>query len=129
MLDAFAGTGALGLEALSRGAAHATFLDRDPAALATLRANVATLGAERRVAIRQADTTRPPPGTSCDVVFLDPPYGAGLVGRALPALAAGGWVGTGALVVAETGLDEELGLAPLFDRVHGAARLRAWRMA
>ena len=62
MLDAFAGTGALGLEALSRGAAHATFMETDRAALATLSANIAACRAADRATVLAADATRPPPG-------------------------------------------------------------------
>ena len=90
MLDAFAGTGALGLEALSRGAAHATFLERDRAALAALRANIAACRAGDRAAVLAADATRPPPGQPCTLVFLDPPYRQGLVQAALAALAPRG---------------------------------------
>lgn len=123
VLDAFAGTGALGLEALSRGAAHAHFIERDRIALATLRANIATLHAPATV--HQADTCNPPPGPPCTLVFLDPPYGLGLVERSLVALNAAGWLAPDALVVAETARDEAL--APwgsiLAERSHGAARI------
>jgi len=123
VLDAFAGTGALGLEALSRGATHAHFIERDRAALAALRANIATLRAEATV--HAGDALHPPPGIACGLVFLDPPYGATLVERSLAALAAAGWIAPGALVVAETGRDEAL--APrgtvLAERAHGAARI------
>ena len=87
MLDAFAGTGALGLEALSRGAAHATFIETDRAALAALRANIAACGAADRAAVLPLDATRPPAGEPFSLVFLDPPYGRGLVGAAVAALA------------------------------------------
>ncbi len=73
VLDVFAGTGALGLEALSRGAAHATFMEPDSAALAALRANIAACRAEATVLA--GDARRPPPGTGCRLVFLDPPLG------------------------------------------------------
>jgi 16S rRNA (guanine966-N2)-methyltransferase len=127
VLDAFAGTGALGLEALSRGAAHAHFLERDRAALAALRGNIAALKAPATV--HAADATRPPPGTPCTLVFLDPPYGQGLIERALPALAQGGWLAAGALIVAETARDEPLALAAdiLAERPHGAARITILR--
>jgi 16S rRNA (guanine966-N2)-methyltransferase len=129
VLDLFAGTGALGLEALSRGAAHAHFIERDRAALAALRANVAALGASATV--HAGDATRPPPGVPCGLVFLDPPYGQGLVERALAALEGAGWLAEGALVVAETGRDEAL--APwgevLAERSHGAARVTVMRKA
>ena len=127
VLDAFAGTGALGLEALSRGAAHAHFLERDRAALAALRANIAALKAP--ASVHPADATRPPPGTPCSLVFLDPPYGQGLIERALPALAQAGWLAPAALLVVETGRDEPLALPgdPLAERPHGAARITVLR--
>lgn len=130
VLDAFAGTGALGLEALSRGAGHATFLERDRAALATLRANVASCGAGCRARVIEADATRPPPGTPCALVFLDPPYREGLAERALPALAHAGWLAPAALLVVETARDEAAALpgTPLAERTHGAARLRVLRL-
>jgi len=123
VLDAFAGTGALGLEALSRGAAHAHFIERDRTALAALRANLATLRAAATV--HAGDALHPPPGVPCHLVFLDPPYGATLVEQSLAALAAAGWIAPDALVIAETGRDEVL--APwgtiLAERAHGAARI------
>lgn len=130
VLDAFAGSGALALEALSRGAAHATLFDIDRAALATLRANIAALpDAATRITLLPADATRPPRAVrACDLVFLDPPYAAGLIPSALTALAAGGWLAPGALIVAETAR-EAPSLAPvlLAERVHGAARIQVWQ--
>lgn len=127
VLDAFAGTGALGLEALSRGAAFAHFIEPNRAALAALRANIATLQAAAR--IHAADARHPPAGTPCTLVFLDPPYGQGLVEQALAALGTAGWIAPGAIIVAETGRDEELAPygTPLAERVHGAARLTVLR--
>jgi 16S rRNA (guanine966-N2)-methyltransferase len=129
VLDAFAGTGALGLEALSRGAGHATFVERDRAALAALRANVAACRATDRAAIVAGDVLALPPGPPCGVVFLDPPYAQDLVPRALAALRAAGRVAPGALVIAETGRDEPppAPAPPLAERTHGAARLTIWR--
>ena len=128
VLDVFAGTGALGLEALSRGAATATFLERDRTALAALRANVAACGAGARARVLDGDALRPPPGMPCTVAFLDPPYGEGLVPRALTALAAAGWLAPGALMVAEMGRDEPSPFAErLIARTHGAARIEAAR--
>ncbi|MGA9866124.1 MAG: 16S rRNA (guanine(966)-N(2))-methyltransferase RsmD [Acetobacteraceae bacterium] len=128
VLDAFAGTGALGLEALSRGAAHATFMERDHAALTALRANLAAVRAEDRTRIIAGDALAPPRAASaCALVFLDPPYGQGLVPRALTALAAAGWIAPDALVVAETARDEAAPApSPLAERTHGAARLTIW---
>ena len=129
VLDAFAGTGALGLEALSRGAAAATFIERDAAALATLRANIAACGAADRARILAADATRPPPGDPCTLAFLDPPYGADLVARAVAALDAAGWLAPRALIVGECGRAEALPALgeKLAERAHGAARLAVWR--
>jgi len=95
--DLFAGTGALGLEALSRGAAHCTFVEKDRAALDVLARNIARLGAEARSDVRaQAVEHAAPPARPCDIIFIDPPYGAGLaqaaVERAASWLAPGGWI-------------------------------------
>ena len=125
VLDAFAGTGALGLEALSRGASRATFIEQDRAALAALRANAAACGAEAR--ILAADATRPPRAPRpCGLVFLDPPYGQGLLDPALAALDAAGWIAPGALVCAEAGPRDappQTRFTPLADRAHGKAHL------
>lgn len=128
VLDAFAGTGALGLEALSRGAASASFVERDRAALAALRANIAACRAESRCTVVPGDATRPPPGRPCTLVFLDPPYGKSLVPAALSALTAAGWLAEDALIVAETGRDEAPPTEhPLAERIHGAGRVSFWR--
>ncbi len=101
VLDAFAGTGALGLEAVSRGAAHATLVEREPAAAAQLRATVARLGAETMVQVVQDDvlawlSTAGQGGAAYDVAFLDPPFQAyrwaAAVSALLPALAPGAWL-------------------------------------
>ncbi len=127
VLDAFAGTGALGLEAISRGAAHATFIEQDRAALAALRANVATLREDAACTVIAGDALRPPRAAHpCALVFLDPPYGRDLVPQAITALTAAGWMAPGALVVAEVARADALDLpghAMLAERAHGAARL------
>ena len=130
VLDAFAGTGALGLEALSRGATHATFLERDRAALAALRANIAACGAGDRARVLAVDATHPPKSEApCGMVFLDPPYREELVPRALAALRESGWIAPAALIVVETGESERLTetAAILATRTHGAARITVWR--
>lgn len=128
VLDVFAGTGALGLEALSRGAARAVFVERARAALAALRTNIAACRAEDRCEVLPIDALSVPAGPQADIVFLDPPYGEDLVERALTRLRAVGRVGTGSLMVAETGRDEPaLPIVPLAERSHGAARLTIWR--
>jgi 16S rRNA (guanine966-N2)-methyltransferase len=132
VLDAFAGTGALGLEALSRGAVNVTFIEQDRAALATLRANIAALKAEPACAVLAADALKPPRARApCGLVFLDPPYARELVPRALAALSAAGWIAPGALVCAELGREETLeaaGFEMLAEREHGAARVFVLRL-
>ena len=100
VLDLFAGTGALGLEALSRGARAATFVERTRAGAALIRRNVAALGLSDRAAVLQRDATRPgpPPETPTTLVFLDPPYGTPLGAAALTACRAAGWIATDALI-------------------------------
>jgi 16S rRNA (guanine966-N2)-methyltransferase len=95
--DLFAGTGALGLEALSRGAAFCTFIEKDRSALDVLKANVARLGAGERTEIRaQSVEHAPPPLRPFDLILMDPPYAAGLAQPALHRaalwLAPGGWL-------------------------------------
>jgi 16S rRNA (guanine966-N2)-methyltransferase len=128
VLDAFAGTGALGLEALSRGAAEAVFIERDREALVILRKNVEALGEGARAHIVPGDATQPlGAGSSCALAFLDPPYHSGLAAPALGALAARGWLAPDALAVVETAAREELappaGFILLDERIYGAARL------
>ncbi len=131
VLDVFAGTGALGLEALSRGGAHAMFIEHDRAALAALRSNVATCRAQDRCTILAMSALAVPPGDPASLVFLDPPYGHDLVAQALVHLHAIGRIAAGALIIAETGRDEPSPApAPaqlLAERVHGAARISVWR--
>jgi len=95
VLDLFAGAGGVGLEALSRGAGEATFVERDPRAVAALRDNIATLGVGEAARVRRADVLRElealyRAGERFDVVFLDPPYDAGLVETTLQSLGGGG---------------------------------------
>jgi 16S rRNA (guanine966-N2)-methyltransferase len=128
VLDAFAGTGALGLEALSRGASAAAFIENGRDALAPLRRNIAALGEEDRAHIIAGDATRPTRAAMvCGVAFLDPPYRSGLAAPALGALAGAGWLMPEALAVVEVAAREELpapsGFEALDERVYGAARL------
>ncbi len=128
VLDAFAGTGALGLEALSRGAAEAAFIEQDREALATLRQNIAALGEGGRSRIVFSDATRPPRAPlACELAFLDPPYRSGLAAAALTALDAAGWLMPDGVAVVELAAREELTLPAGFflldERVYGAARL------
>jgi 16S rRNA (guanine966-N2)-methyltransferase len=128
VLDVFAGTGAMGLEALSRGAARAVFVERARPALVALRANIEACRASDRCEVVALDALTMPGGPRVDIVFLDPPYGQDLVPRALTRLREVGRVGPGCLIVAETGRDEPPPDAqPLADRTHGAARVTIWR--
>lgn len=133
VLDGFAGTGALGLEALSRGAASALFVEQDRQALRALRENVATCGMQDRAVIRPADMLRLPPRGAAgpmDLVFLDPPYNRDLPARALAVLERGGWLGPATLIIVETAADEPAPVAVdrlLLERRHGAACLFGWR--
>ena len=128
VLDVFAGTGAYGLEALSRKAASATFFETAPAALRALRANIAACRAEDVARVVAGDVLAAPPGSPHDLVFLDPPYGRDLVPQALGALGARGWIAPGAVIVAELGPDDALDVADLLaERAHGKARVKIWR--
>jgi 16S rRNA (guanine966-N2)-methyltransferase len=132
VLDAFAGSGALGIEALSRGAAHCTFLETLPAALAAIRANVGRLGLAGQSTVLRADALHPGPAPSgatlpAGLAVLDPPYRSGLAAPALQALQAQGWLADGALVTVEIGATEDLapvaGFEILDERRYGAAKL------
>lgn len=105
VLDLFAGTGAMGIESLSRGAAGAVLVESSPAALSALRANLAALEAEGAVCLpldyREAVRRLSAKGRTFDLVFLDPPYGKGLVGRSAELLFRAGILAPGAVVVAE----------------------------
>jgi 16S rRNA (guanine966-N2)-methyltransferase len=104
VLDLFAGTGALGLEALSRGAAFALFVDDRAEARALIRANVESLGVGGGTKIYRRDATRlgvPNPIEPFTLGFLDPPYGRRLAEKALASARDGGWLVSGALVVVE----------------------------
>lgn len=103
VLDLFAGTGALGLEALSRGAAHVTFVESGRVGARLIEANVAKARAQAETRLLKRDATRLPPcdSSAATLVFLDPPYGAGLAPKALVSAMVGGWIAPGALVVIE----------------------------
>lgn len=105
VLDLFAGTGALGLEALSRGAGRAVFVENGRKALAVLRENIALCEVRERAQVLARDARRPgkTPDGVFDLVFLDPPYGKGLGEAALQAAQAGGWLADDALIVWEEG--------------------------
>ena len=128
VLDVFAGSGALGLEALSRGAAHATFLDNDATAVKSIGENLRKLGETAAAKVIRADATRPPPGREpCDLVFLDPPYRSGQAAAALAALAAAGWLAPDAVATVELAHNEDIappeGFEAVDERRYGAAKI------
>lgn len=133
VLDLFAGTGALGIEALSRGAGGAVFVDRGAAALDLLRRNLALARAGDRATVVAGDATRlgPCPGAPATLVFLDPPYGRGLGEAALAAARSGGWIAPGALVVWEEEAPPRApeGFAPLDQRRYGRTAVALLRAA
>ncbi len=125
VLDLFAGTGALGLEALSRGAAHVSFADQGRVALGLLRGNADKLKVQDRVTILGCDARKLPSAPhACELVFLDPPYGKSLGAPALEAAQAQGWIAPGALIVwEETSPQSAPGFTELTSRRYGDTTL------
>lgn len=123
VLDLFAGTGALGLEALSRGAARVAFVDDGTAARALLRRNIELMRTMGETDVWRRDATRMGEnrGPGFGLVFLDPPYGKGLGERALASCREGGWLSPGAMIVWEEGAAPEVpaGFALLDQRRYG----------
>ena len=105
VLDVFAGTGAMGLEALSQGASHAVFIERDPAAVPACNDTIRALKSADQTLLPKPDALkpaqRPPEVEPRTLVFLDPPYGKGWGAEALKAYAARGWLAAGAICVME----------------------------
>ena len=129
--DLFAGSGALGLEALSRGAGSCIFVEQDAAALRALRANIAALRAAPQCDVRASSVLALGPAKApLDLVLLDPPYGSGAGAVALDKLQRLGWIGEGTWVSLETAADEEpkvKGLETVADRKVGKARITLLR--
>ncbi len=129
--DLFAGSGALGLEALSRGAEKAILVERDPAALRALRGNIAALRAQQRCDVRAVSVLALGPAKAApDLLLLDPPYGSGAGAVALDKLRRHGWIAPGAWIAAETSRDEEIdvkGLEAETVRDVGKARIHLLR--
>jgi 16S rRNA (guanine966-N2)-methyltransferase len=130
--DLFAGSGALGLEALSRGAASALFVEQDPAAIRALRANIAALRAQSRCDVRAASVLSLAAAKApLDVLFLDPPYNSNAGAVAIDRLVRLGWIGEATWVCLET----EAGEVPQIrtcvvdaDRKVGKARITLLRL-
>ena len=133
--DLFAGSGALGLEALSRGAASCLFVEQDKAALDALRANIDTLGAANRdgggATVRPASVLALGPAAApLDLIMMDPPYATGAGAVALDKLARLGWIGPATWVSIETAATEPVAAAGFevdVERTHGKARLTLLR--
>lgn len=133
--DLFAGTGALGLEALSRGAASVTFVERSGPALAALKQNIQAMKAEKKTRIIAADATALSPAAAAaewDLVFMDPPYADDVLPRTLAALRAGRWLSKGALLVCETRFSTDLeapeGFEIADERRYGKAKVTFLRL-
>jgi 16S rRNA (guanine966-N2)-methyltransferase len=132
VIDLFAGSGALGFEALSRGASFCLFVETDDQARGAIRENMDAMGLFGVSRIHRRDATdlgqRPASaGPAFDLAFLDPPYGKGLAERCLASLVKDGWLADDALAMVERGADEPPLAVPGFEvldeRVYGAARV------
>ncbi len=134
VMDLFAGTGALGLEAISRGAKYCCFVEEDAAARGVIRTNADTCGVIGQTRIWRRDATDLGPCTPqspYDLVFVDPPYGRALGEKALASLTKGGWLAAGGIVVLEeatkTVVGEVVGLQVVDSRTYGDTQVRIYR--
>ena len=134
VLDLFAGTGAMGLEAISRGARFCQFVEESAEARGLIRRNADAVGVIGQVKIWRRDATLLgpcAPQPAFDLVFADPPYGKGLGERALLALVAGGWLCPGAIIVLEETIKADVGpvegLSLIDERDYGDTRIRFYR--
>jgi 16S rRNA (guanine966-N2)-methyltransferase len=132
IMDIFAGSGALGFEAMSRGAAFCLFVETDEAARGAIRDNVEAFGLFGTTRVHRRDATQlgPRPGGASeafDLVFLDPPYRKGLGEQALDALIKGNWLTPEAVIVFEHAADEDVFVTPVWEiinsRTYGAAQV------
>jgi 16S rRNA (guanine966-N2)-methyltransferase len=133
-LDLFCGTGAVGLEAYSRGAAEVVLIDNDREALTLAEANIARLRAQSEVRLLARDATLLGPAPRAfDLAFLDPPYRSGLAAAALAGLARNGWLAEGARIVVELAAKDEPVLPAGYtldrERRYGSARFLFLRAA
>lgn len=138
IVDLFAGSGAMGFEALSRGGAFCLFVETDHAARGAIRDNIEALGlfGVTRLHRRSATALGPKPagvGPAFTIAFLDPPYGQDLTPPTLGALRDGGWLAADALIVAEQGARESPAVAAGFEEIdrreYGAAQIGLYRLA
>lgn len=130
--DLFGGSGALGLEALSRGAAHATFVESDPAAAAVIKRNAAKLGGADRVRLLGGSALALPKSEPFDLIFADPPYSSGSGTAVVRAVHDAGWLAPGGWMSVETSRDDRIdpaGFEIAATRDVGRARLTFLRRA
>ena len=128
VVDLFCGTGALGIEALSRGAEHVTFIDQNSKTLSLARANVQHIGElEHASFIRSDSTLLLPTSRPCSLVFIDPPYKQNLAYPAMKSLAQQGWLEVGAVIMVEQGKQDDTSMPEGFQlldaRVHDKTRI------
>jgi len=129
--DLYAGSGALGLEALSRGAAHATFVETDRAAIKAIEVNATALNAGDRITIRAMSAAKLPKADGFDLVFADPPYQPGSGSAVASTVAGAGWLAPGGWMAIETHRDETVALPQGWEleaeRAVGRARITLLR--
>lgn len=133
-LDLFAGSGAMGFEAISRGAARVTFVESDPAALRAIGENAELLGATKQVTRLKVDALKLPRAIEvADLVFVDPPYRRGLVAPALLGAVDKGWIGANTVLVIELAADDQAALPNGFvarlERTYGRTRVVLAKLA
>ena len=132
VLDLFAGSGALGLEALSRGAAHCLFVEQESEAVKTIRANIDTFDARTRTQVQQGSVMSLGPAKAPhDLILLDPPYDTGAGQVALDRMARLGWIGPATWIALETRKDEDIEVKALdieAERKVGKAKLTILRL-
>ena len=132
VLDLFAGSGALGIEALSRGAAHCLFVEQDADAVKSIRANIDSLDARTRAQAQQGSVMNLGPAKAPhDLILLDPPYETGAGQVALDRMARLGWIGPATWIALETRKDEDIAIKALdldAERVVGKAKLSILRL-
>ena len=135
VMDLFAGSGSLGLEALSRGAREVVFVEKSPKAVRALHETLTSLqipSVQRVVVTKKVEQyLRQPPGQPFDLVFVDPPYGQRLLLPTLKGLQSGNWLTESACVAAEVEVDMDVGHVPDFDQIvnrnYGQTRILIWR--
>ena len=128
VVDLFCGTGALGFEALSRGAAHVSFIDQNPKALDLAKKTATNIGESKNAVFIRSDSTHVPKAhIACSLAFVDPPYEKGMAEKGLVSLTDGGWLEDGAIVVVEQAKKEALNppihMTLLDERTYGITRI------